>query len=118
MLLVGRGDAILYEKAYGNRSLKPTTQPMTTDTVFDLASLTKPVATATSIMLLHMRGKLKLDDPVAKYLPAFRQNGKESITIADLLLHVGGLIPDDDLTDYANGPATAMQKIMALPPGV
>jgi uncharacterized protein YbbC (DUF1343 family)/CubicO group peptidase (beta-lactamase class C family) len=116
VLLVGRGDAILYEKAYGHRSLKPTTQPMTTDTIFDLASLTKPVATAVSIMILNMRGKLRLDDPVAKYLPAFAQNGKESITVADLLLHVGGLIPDDDLSDYADGPAVALKKLMALAP--
>ncbi|HWE04798.1 MAG TPA: exo-beta-N-acetylmuramidase NamZ domain-containing protein [Tepidisphaeraceae bacterium] len=116
VLLVGRGDTVLYEKAYGNRALRPTTQPMTTDTIFDLASLTKPLATATSIMILSERGKLALGDPIAKYLPAFAQNGKASITVADLLLHVGGLIPDDDLSDYANGPAIAMQKILALAP--
>src|SRR2546430_2704233 len=55
VLLVGRGDAILYERAYGNRALKPQAQPMTTDTVFDVASLTKPLATATSVMLLAER---------------------------------------------------------------
>jgi len=116
VLLVGRGDAVLYKKAYGSRALRPTTQPMTPDTVFDLASLTKPVATATSIMILSERGKLKLSDLVAKYLPAFAANGKESITVADLLLHVGGLIPDNDLSDFADGPAVAMQKIFALAP--
>ncbi len=116
VLLIGRGNSIVYEMAYGNRSLRPTTQPMTADTVFDLASLTKPLATATSIMLLSERGKLKLSDPVARYLPDFAQNGKAAITISDLLLHVGGLIPDDDLSDYANGPAVAVQKILAAPP--
>ncbi|HET6250989.1 MAG TPA: exo-beta-N-acetylmuramidase NamZ domain-containing protein [Tepidisphaeraceae bacterium] len=116
VLLVGRGDEILYEKSYGHRALKPVVTPMTTDTVFDLASLTKPVATAVSIMKLFDQGRIKMDDPVAKYLPGFAANGKEKITIADLLLHVGGLMPDDDLADFSDGPAAAMSKILAAAP--
>lgn len=116
VLLLGRRDAVVYKKAYGNRSLRPTTQPMTTDTVFDLASLTKPVATATSVMILSQRGKLKLDDPVSKFMPGFGQSGKEKISVADLLLHVAGLIPDNDLSDYADGPDKAFARIFAAPP--
>src|SRR5579864_8119349 len=116
VLLVGRGDDVLYRKAYGNRSVEPVKTPMTTDTIFDMASLTKAMATAPSIMILADRGKLKIGDPVAKYLPAFGQNGKQGITIEDLLLHRGGLPPDDDLSDYSSGPAEAWKRICALPP--
>ncbi|MDB5354861.1 MAG: hypothetical protein JWN24_1314 [Phycisphaerales bacterium] len=116
VLLVGRGDTILYEKAYGNRAVKPQPEPMTLDTVFDLASLSKSVGTATSVMLLSERGLLKLDDPVAKYLPAFGTNGKENITVADLLLHRSGLMADNDMADYADGPKSAMEKILAMAP--
>ncbi|HZL36092.1 MAG TPA: exo-beta-N-acetylmuramidase NamZ domain-containing protein [Tepidisphaeraceae bacterium] len=116
VLLVGRGDGILYEKAYGNRALKPAAIKMTDDTIFDLASLTKSVATAPSIMLLSERGKLKLDDPVAKYLPAFAANGKGGITIADLLLHIGGLTPDNDIAEFSDGPKIAMQRTLAIAP--
>ena len=69
VLLVGRSGRTVYAKAYGNRALLPQRIPMTIDTVFDLASLSKPVACATSIMLLAERGKLKLSDPVAAYIP-------------------------------------------------
>ena len=81
VLLVGQGDRVVYRKAFGSRSIQPQRTPMTEDTIFDLASLSKPVGCATSIMLLAERGKLRLSDPVAKYLPAFAANGKEAITI-------------------------------------
>ena len=68
---------------------------MTTDTVFDLASLTKPIATATSVMILVERGKLRLEDPAAKHVPEFGCNGKEKVTVFQLLTHQGGLIPDN-----------------------
>ncbi len=116
VLLVGRGDNIVYEKAYGNRSVRPTTRPMTVDTVFDLASLSKSVGCAPSVMLLAERGKLILTDPVAKHIPAFAANGKEAITIAQLLLHQGGLIADNAMADYQDGPAAALMKICALKP--
>ncbi len=116
MLLAGRGDAIVYLKAYRSRALEPSKLPMTTETIFDLASLTKPVATAPSIMILADRGKLRISDPVAKYLPEFGQNDKTSITIEQLLLHRGGLPPDDDLSDYGDGPAQAWKKICAIKP--
>ena len=114
MLLVGRGDDVIYRKAYGNRAIEPTVEPMTEDTIFDLASLSKPVGTATSIMILADRGKIDLDAPVAKYLPAFGSNGKDKVTVAQLLLHRGGLIADNSLKDYTDDPAESMKKILDL----
>src|SRR5882672_2853408 len=116
VLLVERGGKTVYLKAYGNRSVQPAVAAMTTDTIFDMASLSKPMGCATSIMILAERGKLKLSDPVAKYIPAFAANGKQKITIEDLLLHRGHLIPDNDIEDFKDGPAAAWEKIYALKP--
>ena len=87
---------------------------MTTDTIFDLASLTKPIATATSVLLLVEQGQLDLEERVATYLPEFGQNGKEAITVLQLLTHQGGLTPDNELGDYADGPAQAWERICGL----
>ena len=87
---------------------------MTTDTVFDLASLTKPIATATSVMRLVQDGKIDLDERVATYLPEFGNHGKEEITVRQLLTHLGGLTPDNALADYADGPAKAWERICGL----
>ena len=116
VVCIGRADGIAFLKAYGHRQIKPTKEKMTTMTVFDLASLTKPVATATTIMALVQEGKISVDDPVAKYLPEFAQNGKAEITIAQLLTHTSGLIPDNALSDYKDGPEKAWERIMALSP--
>ncbi|MCP3917874.1 MAG: DUF1343 domain-containing protein [bacterium] len=116
VLLVGRGDAILHRAAYGNRRAAPVPEAMTVDTVFDLASLTKVVATATSVVKLVEDGRVRLDAPVQEYLPEFGTNGKEAITVEHLLLHRGGLIPDNSLSDYADGPAQAWERICALEP--
>ena len=96
VLAVVRHGKLAYLKAYGNRQTYPTTQPMTTQTVFDMASCTKPMATAISAMLLVERGQLRLSDPVSMYLPGFRNwygEGKDSVTIRveDLLTHTSGL---------------------------
>ena len=80
-------------------------EPMTRDTVFDMASLTKPVATATSVMVLLERGKFRLGDKVVTYLPELKGNGKDAITIEQLLRHRSGLVPDDPISDYDEGPA-------------
>ncbi len=71
VLLVGHNGHIVFEGAYGNRALEPTIEPMTTDTIFDLASLTKVLVTTTAILQLYEQGKLDLDTPLAHYLPAF-----------------------------------------------
>jgi CubicO group peptidase (beta-lactamase class C family) len=116
VLYVGVGDEAVYRKAYGRRALQPQPVAMTADTVFDLASLSKPVGCSTSIMILADRGKLAISDKVGKYLPAFANHGKEDITIEMLLLHRGGLIPDNPESDYAAGGAAGVAAIMKLTP--
>ena len=116
VLLVGKGDEIVYEKAYGSRSVQPTTQPMTTDTIFDLASLSKPIGCATSVMILVDRGLIDLDAAVASYIPEFGNNGKEKITVRMLLLHHGGLIPDNPMSDYVGTREEMIARIYASKP--
>ena len=116
VLLVGRGDEVVYRKAYGNRSIEPRIVPETTETIFDMASLTKSMATAPSIMILADQGKLRVTDKVARYIPEFGQNGKQDITIEQLLLHRGGLVPDNNIADYKDGPAQAWKRVYALKP--
>jgi uncharacterized protein YbbC (DUF1343 family)/CubicO group peptidase (beta-lactamase class C family) len=116
VLLVGHDGKIVYRKAYGHRSLDPRREPMTLDTIFDLASLTKVIATTTSVMQLAEQGKIRFNDPVSKYLPEFAQNGKEDITIRQLLTHYSGLAPDLDLTTTWEGKQTAFQMAFVEPP--
>jgi uncharacterized protein YbbC (DUF1343 family) len=116
VVLVGRRGKTVFLKAYGYRQVEPSRVGMTTDTVFDLASLTKPIATATSVMILVERGELRLEDRVAKHLPEFGQNGKQDITVLQLLTHQGGMTADNPLADYADGPQKAWQRIFALKP--
>ncbi len=116
VVLLGRRGKIVFEKAYGSRQVQPERLPMTLDTVFDLASLTKPVATATSVMVLIERGSVRLDDPAARHLAEFASRGKEQITVLELLTHQGGLAADNDLSDYADGPEKARKRLMALKP--
>jgi|GEM_PF-234583 len=80
-----------YHKAFGNRTLKPAVEAMTEDTLFDVASVTKVIATASAAMLCVERGLMKLDDPVTKHLLEFTGEGREKITIKHLLLHSSGL---------------------------
>jgi uncharacterized protein YbbC (DUF1343 family)/CubicO group peptidase (beta-lactamase class C family) len=89
---------------------------MTIDTIFDLASLTKVVATATSVMILVERGLVRLGDPVARYLPEFAETGKKNITVEQLLIHRSGLIADNEIKDYEQGPAAALENIWKLAP--
>jgi len=116
VILIGKPEGIVWRKAYGDKRLEPKREAMTEDTVFDLASLTKPLATATSIMKLVEQGKLSVDDAAAKYLPEFGAEGKSDITIRDLLVHNSGLIPDNAIADYADGPLKAKERLMALKP--
>ena len=116
VMLVGQGDDVVYRKAYGNRAVEPAEIPETAGTIFDMASLTKSVATGPSIMILSDRGKLSVNDKVAKYIPEFAQNGKQDITIEMLLLHRSGLIPDNEISDFDKGPEEAWKNIFALKP--
>ena len=117
VLLIGRGSSTPdYSVAFGRAGVVGAGGLMKTDTVFDLASLTKVVATATSVVKLIDQGRVVLDAPVAQYLPEFGAHGKQAITIEHLLTHRGGLIPDNALRDYDDGPELAWQRICALEP--
>jgi len=116
VLLVGHEGRVVYRKAFGERSLEPTRSPMALDTIFDLASLTKVVATTPSVMQLVEKGKIRLNDPVVKYIPEFGQNGKGDITIRDLLTHYSGLPPDLDLSQPWNGRDTGYGMAFAVTP--
>ena len=116
VLVVGHNGAVIYRKAYGERALEPRREPMTVDTIFDLASLTKVIATTTAMMQLVELGKVRMNDPVAKYLPEFAQNGKDDITVRQLMTHYSGLAPDLDLTTPWEGKDTAFQLAFIMPP--
>jgi uncharacterized protein YbbC (DUF1343 family)/CubicO group peptidase (beta-lactamase class C family) len=116
VVLVGHDGRILYRKAYGMRSLEPHKEAMTVDTIFDLASLTKVIATTPCVMKLIQDGKVRLNDPVSYYLPDFAANGKKDITVRELLTHYSGLAPDLDLTQPWQGRDTAYKMAMEQKP--
>ena len=103
VLLVGHNGTFVYRKAFGYRALDPSKEPMTVDTIFDLASLTKVMATTSCVMRLVQLGQVKLNDPVAKYIPEFAHNGKDDVTVRQLLTNYSGLRPDLDLKQYWSG---------------
>ncbi|MSR66498.1 MAG: class A beta-lactamase-related serine hydrolase [Pedosphaera sp.] len=82
-----------YQKSYGLRSVRPESEPMTLDTIFDLASLTKAIATGPAIALLIERNQVALDAPVRNYIPEFAGEGRDLITLRHLLTHSSGLRP-------------------------
>lgn len=122
VVIVGHDGQVVFRRAYGMRSLEPVKEEMTLDTVFDMASLTKPLMTAVAVMQLYQEGKINVDDPVAKYLPEFAANGKGGITIRHLLTHYSGLPPDLPLTEPWKGKETAYKLAFEIaplrPPGV
>ncbi len=121
VVLVGHNGKVVYRKAFGWRSLEPQRERMTVDTIFDLASLTKPLATAMSVMRMVQYGQVRLNDPVAKYLPEFAQNGKDETTVRQLLTHFSGLPEDLDLRIQWYGDKAAfhmaMEAVPVFPPG-
>jgi uncharacterized protein YbbC (DUF1343 family)/CubicO group peptidase (beta-lactamase class C family) len=116
VVLIGHNGQVAYRKAYGYRTLEPRPEHMTVSTIFDVASLTKVVATTTSVMQLVEEGKVRPNDPVAKYLPEFAQNGKQDISVRQLLTHYSGLEPDLDLKVPWTGKATAYGMAYAETP--
>jgi uncharacterized protein YbbC (DUF1343 family)/CubicO group peptidase (beta-lactamase class C family) len=115
VVVIGHDGKIVHRKAYGSRALGPAREPMTLDTVFDIASLTKVVATTPALMKLFEQGKLRIDDPVTAYLPEF-QGGKSDITVRDLMTHFSGLRPDLDLEPAWSGYDTGIRRAMAEKP--
>jgi uncharacterized protein YbbC (DUF1343 family)/CubicO group peptidase (beta-lactamase class C family) len=116
VVIAGRKGKVVWRRAYGNRAVEPAPEQMAVDTIFDIASLTKVVATATSMMILVERGLVRLGDPVSRYIPEFGEMGKKNITVEQLLTHRSGLIPDNDIKDYEQGPEEAMLNIWKLAP--
>ncbi|MDE3179243.1 MAG: serine hydrolase, partial [Acidobacteriota bacterium] len=122
VVLIGHDGNVVYRRAFGCRTQIPHCSPMQVDTMFDLASLTKVTATTPAIMQLFEEGKIRLDDPVSDYWPEFGENGKQSVTVRDLLTHYSGLPPDLPLEEPWSGYDTAMKLIVDAhlinPPGV
>jgi CubicO group peptidase (beta-lactamase class C family) len=121
VVLIGHDGAVVYRKAYGDQAILPKREPMTVDTIFDAASLTKVIATTSCLMLLYDQGKLDIDRPVTSYLPEF-QGGHSTITVRQLLTHFSGLRPDLVLEPPWSGYQTGVDKALidkpAGPPGV
>ena len=121
VLIIGHDGQVVYRKAYGQRAVFPREETMTLDTIFDCASLTKVIATTTSLMKLYEAGKFRLNDKVTDYFPEF-QGGKSDITLRNLFTHFSGLRPDLTLTPpwsgYETGIRLAMIDKPAGPPGV
>jgi len=109
-------NGVAYHRAYGDRTYATPAEPMTEDTIFDAASLTKVTATAPSIWLLVQQGKIALDAPVRTYIPEFNGGWRDEITIRELLTHTSGLRPDLTLTDPWNGFDEAWKRIVSEEP--
>lgn len=125
VILVTHHGKIIYKGVFGNRTLDLQPQPMTFNTIFDLASLTKVIVTTTAIMQLVEEGTIELDTPIAKYWPAFANNGKDEVTIRELLTHTSGfqailptwVLPADKKDYYASGLQQVENLGLANPPG-
>lgn len=121
VVIVGRKGKIVYRKAFGNRSLVPTVEKMTVDTIFDVASLTKPVATATSIMILVEQGRLRLNDTIGMHISDIDDEQAKRVTILQLLTHTSGYRPDFDLGEKWSGRegmlAALKKEKLRNPPG-
>jgi uncharacterized protein YbbC (DUF1343 family)/CubicO group peptidase (beta-lactamase class C family) len=115
VVLVARRGGVVWRKAYGSRAVVPRREAMTADTIFDLASLTKIVATATSVMILVERGKVRLADPVSAYIPELKGGGREKITVEQLLTHRSGFAPDFDLSEQWSGYEEMLKRLYREP---
>lgn len=121
VVLIGHKGKVVLRKAYGSRSLVPNVEPMSVDTVFDVASLTKVVATTTSIMMLIEQGKLRLTDTVGMYISDIDDAQAKRVTIQQLLTHTSGYAPDFDLKEKWTGRSGMLSALkdekLRTPPG-
>jgi len=115
VLLVAVRDQVYHLEAYGQKSVKPVVANMTTDTIFDLASLTKPFATAISVMQLIEQGQLRLWDTLPNFFSDITDPEKMGINVESLLLHVSGLVQDNPEEDYSQGIDVAIKHILDEP---
>lgn len=107
VVVVGRQGGVVFRRAYGRRAIVPEREEMTIDTIFDLASLTKPLVVGTLVQWLIEQGRLRVREPAVKYLPEFGVREKYLVTVEQLLLHTSGLPPSNTLRDYWQGPERA-----------
>jgi uncharacterized protein YbbC (DUF1343 family) len=121
VVLAARKGRVVWRKAYGSRAVAPVREAMTAETIFDLASLTKVVATATSLMILVERGKVRLNDPVSRYIPELKGEGRDRMTVEHLLTHRSGYAPDFDLREQWAGHDEMLKRLstekLRHPPG-
>ncbi|MBS0368204.1 MAG: DUF1343 domain-containing protein [Proteobacteria bacterium] len=113
VVLIGEGNAVVYRRAFGQRAVVPTPEPMSVDTIFDLASLTKAVATTPAVLQLVEQGLLALDAPVARYWPSFAAQGKDAITVRQLLAHTSGLPAGMDVRP-GTPPGEVLNRIASI----
>ena len=111
VLLVGNSSDVLFKKAYGYRSLKPEREKNDVSTIYDVASMTKVVATTSAIMRLVEMGKIRLYDPVNRFVKEFEATSKDNVRIWHLLTHTSGLPPYSDAWRYANGRGELLSYI-------
>lgn len=112
VLLAAKNGKIVYTKSFGKFTYDDTSRSVTKDAIFDLASLSKVVGTTSAAMFLYDEKKLLLEDKVTKYLPAFAANGKNNITIKNLLVHNSGLIAYRNYKQLYSSPAEVINSIM------
>jgi beta-N-acetylhexosaminidase len=121
VLVVGRHDTILFAKGYGHLTWSPTSPAVSVDsTLWDVASLTKVVATTPALMLLVEQGKVVLDSPVVRYLAEFNSPGTSGITVRHLLTHTSGLratLPLREAPDSAAALRMVLTTVPVAPPG-
>jgi serine-type D-Ala-D-Ala carboxypeptidase len=117
-VVVGRRGSAVYERGFGHLGWTPQSPSVDPDrTIYDLASLTKVVGTTTAAMILYDEGRLDLNAPVSKYIPAFSGGLKDQVTIRHLLTHRSGLPPGRDLWRLANSPEEAKAIVLSTPLG-
>ena len=117
VIVLGVRERVVLRRAFGDRSLAPSRQPATLDTIYDAASLTKVMATAIAIQQLAEQGAIELDKQAAAYWPEFGANGKAAITVRQLLTHYSGLPPGIAASGWS-GREGALAVIAALRPSV
>jgi CubicO group peptidase (beta-lactamase class C family) len=115
VIAVGRRDGVVFLRAYGHRELVPRRTDMSVDTIFDLASLTKPLVVGTLMQVLMDQGKLHFEDLAKTYLPEFDIYLEQRVTLEQLLLHTSGLPSSNPLSQYQGSPEQALERTLQSP---
>ena len=113
VLLVAKDGIVVHTEAYGAYTYEPSSKLVDNTTMYDLASVTKVTSTTSAVMRLYDEGKVKLDDPIVKYIPAFGQKGKEKITIYNLMVHNSGLPAWKTFYTFCSDPQCVLDSIFS-----